>query len=95
MYIFVAYDISINRTRVRVSKECKKAGLLRLQKSMFVGKINAADLKNLEGEVRASVGEKDKWVVMRINKREFRTSVEQSGEARLQALVKQGQFWNF
>ena len=37
--VWILYDISKNKSRAKVSKECKKAGLIRVQKSIFLGKI--------------------------------------------------------
>ncbi len=34
------YDIASNKTRSRVAKQCKKYGLTRVQKSIFLGKLN-------------------------------------------------------
>ena len=37
--VWILYDISNNKNRTKVAKECKKAGLIRVQKSIFLGKI--------------------------------------------------------
>lgn len=37
--VWIIYDISNNKVRTKVAKECKKAGLIRVQKSIFLGKI--------------------------------------------------------
>lgn len=37
--IWVVYDITENKIRNRVAKECKKAGLYRVQKSIFLGRL--------------------------------------------------------
>lgn len=37
--VWILYDISNNKIRTKVSKECKKAGLIRVQKSIFLGKL--------------------------------------------------------
>ncbi|MDO9527715.1 MAG: CRISPR-associated endonuclease Cas2 [Syntrophales bacterium] len=39
--IWIIYDISDDRTRNKVAKECKKYGLIRVQKSVFLGKLKA------------------------------------------------------
>lgn len=36
---WVVYDIVENKARTKVAKECKKAGLIRVQKSIFLGKM--------------------------------------------------------
>ena len=38
--VWVVYDIVEDKVRNRVAKECKKAGLYRVQKSIFLGKLN-------------------------------------------------------
>ncbi|QTA80762.1 CRISPR-associated protein [Desulfonema limicola] len=37
--VWIIYDITENKLRSKVSKECKKAGLIRVQKSVFLGKL--------------------------------------------------------
>ena len=37
--VWVLYDISDDKVRLKVAKSCKKAGLVRVQKSIFLGKI--------------------------------------------------------
>ena len=39
--IWVIYDISDDRVRNKIAKECKKYGLERVQKSVFLGKLQA------------------------------------------------------
>jgi CRISPR-associated protein Cas2 len=42
-YIWIFYDISKNAARTRIAKICKKAGLRRVQKSVFFGKVRDSD----------------------------------------------------
>jgi len=46
MIYLVIYDISENSRRLKVSEECKNFGLVRIQKSAFIGKItkNTAEM---------------------------------------------------
>ncbi len=44
---WIIYDIVDDKTRTRVSKACKRAGLSRVQKSVFLGKINSNRLDEL------------------------------------------------
>ena len=37
---WIMYDIASNKTRSRVAKKCKKYGLMRVQKSIFLGKMD-------------------------------------------------------
>lgn len=36
---WLIYDIVKDKARTKVAKECKKAGLIRVQKSVFLGKL--------------------------------------------------------
>jgi CRISPR-associated protein Cas2 len=47
MFIWLFYDISRNKIRGRVAKLCKQAGLKRIQKSVFAGRISRKRLDNL------------------------------------------------
>lgn len=38
-FIWIFYDISKNAARTRIAKMCKRAGLRRVQKSVFFGRI--------------------------------------------------------
>ncbi|MBI4854574.1 MAG: CRISPR-associated endonuclease Cas2 [Acidobacteria bacterium] len=46
--VWVIYDISNNKSRDLIAKECKKIGLYRVQKSVFLGTLNKTQLKELE-----------------------------------------------
>ena len=39
MHVWVFYDISNNKLRLRISNLCKQVGLVRVQKSIFCGKL--------------------------------------------------------
>nr|HML25473.1 CRISPR-associated endonuclease Cas2 [Methanomethylovorans sp.] len=41
MLVWVIYDIAENSTRKKVSDRCKDYGLYRVQKSVFLGDLNA------------------------------------------------------
>jgi len=41
MLVWVVYDIVENRIRKKVSDSCKNIGLYRVQKSVFLGELNA------------------------------------------------------
>ncbi|RKY34348.1 MAG: CRISPR-associated endonuclease Cas2 [Candidatus Omnitrophota bacterium] len=45
--VWVIYDISSNKTRRKIVKETQKTGLYRVQKSVFLGAINRAELDSL------------------------------------------------
>jgi len=40
LLVWVIYDIEKNKTRNKVARECKNAGLYRVQKSVFLGDID-------------------------------------------------------
>lgn len=46
MIYWVIYDISGNAKRLKVSEECKNFGLVRIQKSAFIGRLtkNTAEM---------------------------------------------------
>jgi CRISPR-associated protein Cas2 len=46
-YIWIFYDISKNAARIRIAKLCKKAGLRRVQKSVFFGNVRDNDVQIL------------------------------------------------
>jgi CRISPR-associated endonuclease Cas2 len=90
------YDISSNRTRLRVSQYCKKAGLIRLQKSVFVGKGPPQIFQELEKDVRLLLAKNDRFVVVPIKKGYFNTMIQQSPpDDRLLALMRNTAFWGF
>lgn len=45
--VWVVYDISSNKVRTRLSKICKKMGLERVQKSVFLGTLNRSEIDEL------------------------------------------------
>lgn len=51
MICWVLYDIKKDRSRDRVAKICKKAGLYRVQKSVFLGSLENNEKDTLELEV--------------------------------------------
>lgn len=55
MFIWLFYDIHRNRIRSRVARFCKQAGLRRVQKSVFVGKIGKSPLKRLHQDIASLI----------------------------------------
>jgi CRISPR-associated protein Cas2 len=37
--VWLIYDIAENKPRNKIAKACKQAGLIRVQKSVFLGKL--------------------------------------------------------
>lgn len=47
MITWVIYDIVKNRTRTKVARACIRAGLYRVQKSVFLGSLNPNQIDEL------------------------------------------------
>jgi CRISPR-associated protein Cas2 len=45
MLVWLIYDICENKKRTKVAKLCRQKGLIRVQKSVFLGNINETQLK--------------------------------------------------
>jgi CRISPR-associated protein Cas2 len=50
MYYWVIYDITKDRTRLKVARACKRAGLDRVQRSVFLGRLHRKTLLALRTE---------------------------------------------
>ena len=46
-YVWIFYDITKDAVRNRIAKMCKKAGLRRIQKSIFFGNVTDANIQLL------------------------------------------------
>jgi len=47
LLVWVVYDISSDRTRTKMAKLCKKRGLTRVQKSVFLGTLNRTEIDEM------------------------------------------------
>ena len=56
--VWILYDITDDRVRYKVAKECKKYGLIRVQKSAFLGQLKSNRLDEL-GEKCSSLIDED------------------------------------
>ncbi|MCF8884318.1 MAG: CRISPR-associated endonuclease Cas2 [Nitrososphaerota archaeon] len=56
MYTLVIYDITDNDVRMKIAQVCKEAGLVRIQKSAFLGVIDSQTRKGLEIKLRNILG---------------------------------------
>lgn len=80
MYIVLVYDVSQKRCG-RVAK-CVKKYLYPAQKSVFEGRITAARLKQLKGELSGIIDkEKDSIIIYRLEST-FGFTTEEIGKAR-------------
>jgi len=86
MYTCVAYDISSNRVRLLAAKWCKRIGLVRLQRSVFTGKVPAADIAEMEQELRSMLAKTDKLVILPLDKATYCVLLRQSDNERLKQL---------
>lgn len=57
MYTLVIYDITDDEVRMKIAEACKEVGLVRIQKSAFLGIIDSQKRKNLEIRLRRVLGQ--------------------------------------
>ena len=55
--VWILYDITEDKPRTRVAKTCKKYGLIRVQKSAFLGKLKSSRLDELGEKCRDLINE--------------------------------------
>jgi len=73
MLIWVIYDISSDKIRNQVVKNCKNIGLYRVQKSVFLGDVEENDLDELKLRIEDMVDlEKDSVYIFPMSKSELR-----------------------
>lgn len=81
MYAWVIYDIRKNKVRSRVARRCKFYGLVRVQKSVFLGKLKGKWVKSLHAELSLSINQRtDRLFVVPMNDENF-SRILQSGAA--------------
>ena len=56
---YAVYDISSDRTRLQTIQTLKDAGLVRIQKSVFCGRLSAQQKKNLVENLKLIAGESE------------------------------------
>lgn len=67
MFLWVAYDISSNKNRRKVAIRCKQIGLVRIQKSVFMGRISKASLRDFKDATAPLITKTDKLYLMPIS----------------------------
>ncbi|MBA4411458.1 MAG: CRISPR-associated endonuclease Cas2 [Odoribacter sp.] len=73
MICWVLYDIKKNKPRSKVSKICKKSGLYRVQKSVFLGSMEDNEKDTLELTVSDLIDvETDSVYIFPMSKNELR-----------------------
>ena len=55
--VWILYDITKDKARSKVAKTCKKYGLIRVQKSAFLGKLKSNRLDELGEKCRDLINE--------------------------------------
>lgn len=58
MRYLVIYDISDDNLRTQVSELLKDYGLVRIQKSAFIGRLKRSELRSLHTDVRKLIGQR-------------------------------------
>jgi CRISPR-associated protein Cas2 len=72
MIIWVLYDIANDKVRNRVAKYCKKAGLYRVQFSVFLGTLEDNERDTLQLEIEAEIDKSnDSVYIFPMNKSEL------------------------
>lgn len=51
MLTWVIYDIIKDKTRDKIAKACLESGIYRVQKSVFLGELNNAQIKELKTKI--------------------------------------------
>ncbi len=76
MIVWVLYDIQDNRVRSKVAKICKRYGLYRVQKSVFLGTIEDTQREAMGLEIQELIDEhKDSVYIFPMNKSELKQTV--------------------
>lgn len=76
MIAWVMYDIEIDKSRSKVAKLCKQAGLYRVQFSVFLGIIDANQKDTLKLQIADVINEEtDSVYIFPMSKAELQTTV--------------------
>ena len=76
MIAWVMYDIEIDRSRTKVAKLCKQAGLYRVQFSVFLGTIDANQKDTLQLQIQELIDEEtDSVYIFPMSKTELQSTV--------------------
>ena len=76
MICWVMYDIKKDKARTKISKLCEQIGLIRVQYSVFLGKLNANDKDTLEIQLEELMDKKtDSIYVFPMSKDELKDTV--------------------
>lgn len=76
MICWVLYDIKKDRMRNKVAKICKKSGLYRVQKSVFLGTLEENEKDTIELSINELIDEEtDSIYIFPMSKNELRQTV--------------------
>ncbi|KAA0227893.1 CRISPR-associated endonuclease Cas2 [candidate division KSB1 bacterium] len=64
MLTWVIYDIVKDKSRTQVAKTCQRAGLLRVQYSVFLGDLNANEIDELGLKIKTLIDEESDRVYL-------------------------------
>ena len=94
MYYSICYDISNDKTRRKAAKMCKKAGLVRVQKSVFMGHSQDFRVREIKDVLRPLLNAKtDSLSIQPLDKMAFQNlnfigkTIEKSAVARKQWVI--------
>jgi CRISPR-associated protein Cas2 len=88
MYTWVIYDIRKNKTRARVVKRCKYYGLVRVQKSVFLGQIKSKWLKTMYVELSNVINQRtDRLFIVPISPSQFKRVLQTGASPSIQQSV--------
>ena len=72
MIVWVLYDIKKDRSRTKIAKLCKQAGLYRVQFSVFLGSLDANQKDTLRLQIESYIDEEvDSVYIFPMNKSEL------------------------
>lgn len=76
MIAWVMYDIEIDKSRTKVAKLCKQAGLYRVQFSVFLGTLDSNQKDTLQLQIETLIDEEtDSVYIFPMSKNELQTTV--------------------
>lgn len=76
MIAWVMYDIEIDKSRTKVAKLCKQAGLYRVQFSVFLGTIDVNQKDTLQLQIEQLIDEEsDSVYIFPMSKTELQATV--------------------
>ena len=73
MLVWVIYDIVENKSRAKIAKACKGAGIYRVQKSVFLGDLDNNQIDQLGLRIKSLINkEKDSVYIFPMCEKDFK-----------------------